>query len=69
MVVAAIKLNGEIREIEQGADLARLVEQLDLPRQRIAVELNGSVIRRANWAETPVNDGDRIEVVQLVGGG
>ena len=50
-------------------DLAVLVERLSLPSKRIAVEVNGSVIRRADWSNTAVNDGDRIEVVHFVGGG
>jgi sulfur carrier protein len=67
--VIDIHLNGETRVLETQTDLANLVEQLSLPSKRIAVELNGSVVRRAQWRETPVNDGDKIEVVHFVGGG
>lgn len=63
-----IHLNGETRSVEP-QDLAALVDALALPQKRIAVEVNGSVIRRADWHRTPVNDGDRIEVVHFVGGG
>lgn len=69
MASGTVILNGERREIELGTDLGRLVEMLDLPKQRIAVELNGAVIRRSDWLGTTVNDGDKIEVVQFVGGG
>lgn len=65
----SIVLNGETRKIEFETDLARLLDDFDLPKQRIAIELNGSVIRRSDWAETLVRDGDRIEVVHFVGGG
>ena len=64
-----IVLNGEQRPIEGELDLAILVERLSLPSKRIAVELNGSVVRRADWPQTPVNEGDKIEVVHFVGGG
>ena len=64
-----IHLNGESRPVEPGIDLATLVERLSLPSKRIAVELNGSVVRRVDWPATPVSEGDRIEVVHFVGGG
>jgi sulfur carrier protein len=67
--VIDIHLNGETRSIETATDLAQLIERLSLPQKRVAVELNGSVVRRADWPETPVSDGDRIEVVHFVGGG
>ena len=64
-----IHLNGEERGIDTATDLAKLVDELALPSKRIAVELNGNVIRRADWSLTPVGDGDKIEVVHFVGGG
>ena len=66
---ACIVLNGGTRKIEFGIDLVRMLDHFELPKQRIAIELNGSVIRRSDWAETLVSDGDRIEVVHFVGGG
>lgn len=65
----SIRLNGEVRDIEIGLDLVRLLEHFSLPSQRIAVELNGTVVRRFDWPTTYINDGDRIEVVHFVGGG
>ena len=64
-----IVLNGETRTVESDTRLEQVVEQLSLPSKRIAVELNGSVVRRVEWPETPVSDGDKIEVVHFVGGG
>lgn len=64
-----ITLNGEVRDLVAETDLAALVESLSLPAQRLAVELNGKVIRRGDWPKTIVHDSDRIEVVQFVGGG
>ena len=64
-----ILLNGEVREVTEGVTLDQLLIQLQLPRQRIAVELNQRVIRRADWANATLKEGDRIEVVHFVGGG
>ena len=64
-----ITLNGEQLPIASNIDLETLVDQLELPAKRLAVEMNGNVIRRADWPQTTVNDGDRIEVVHFVGGG
>ena len=64
-----ITLNGEQLPIAGDIDLETLVDQLELPAKRLAVEMNGNVIRRADWPQTTVNDGDKIEVVHFVGGG
>lgn len=62
-------VNGEPREISQGATVAELIELLALTPERLAVELNREVVRRALWAETELAEGDRLEVVHFVGGG
>lgn len=62
-------LNGETREIPVGLDLEELLEHFSLPSQRVAVELNRSVVRRADWKSTQVNESDTIEVIHFVGGG
>jgi thiamine biosynthesis protein ThiS len=49
--------------------LSELVEELSLAPSRIAVELNGEVVRRDNWAATVLSEEDRLEVVHFVGGG
>ena len=64
-----IYLNGERREISTEIDLVRLLEVFSLPSQRIAIELNNTVIRRVDWPQTILDDGDKVEVVHFVGGG
>jgi sulfur carrier protein len=64
-----IHLNGEARQIAAKVDLQELVEQFSLPEKRIAIELNGRVIRRGDWPETIIGEGDNVEVVHFVGGG
>jgi len=61
-------VNGEPREVSESS-LAELIEQLDLPAARIAVELNREVVRRSDWGSTMLKDDDRIEIVHFVGGG
>ena len=62
-------LNGERREVADGVSLAQLIETLGLAPERIAIELNQSVVRRAEWAGTKLKENDRIEIVHFVGGG
>jgi thiamine biosynthesis protein ThiS len=62
-------LNGERREVAAGVSLAQLIETLKLAPERIAVELNQNVVRRAEWAATELKESDRLEIVHFVGGG
>jgi len=69
MAAFSILLNGEAREILKEINLVQLLNIFSLPKQRVAIEMNGTVVRRADWPETTINDGDKIEVVYFVGGG
>ncbi len=62
-------LNGEERSFADGLTLASLVEQLGLKADRVAIELNRSIVRRDDWPATTLHDGDRLEIVHFVGGG
>ena len=64
-----IKTNGKSRQIGSGASLLSLLETLDLDPQTVVVELNRNIVRRAAFADTPLNDGDEVELVHFVGGG
>jgi thiamine biosynthesis protein ThiS len=66
-----LKINGHARTLELPVDatLDRLVAALDLKGDRIAVEHNGEIVQRTQWAVTPVAEGDRFEIVHFVGGG
>jgi thiamine biosynthesis protein ThiS len=64
-----LQLNGEQREVPEGLNLADLVEWLELPADRVAVERNLEVVKRASWNETQLENGDRLEIVRMVGGG
>lgn len=64
-----IHLNGESREIPEGLTVSSLLEWLKFPADRVAVERNLEIVPRGRWAETPLEAGDRLEVVHFVGGG
>ena len=49
--------------------LAGLVRDLELDPERLAVELDRRIVKRAQWASTPLQAGSQIEIVQFVGGG
>jgi thiamine biosynthesis protein ThiS len=64
-----LQLNGEQREVPDGLTLAGLIDWLELPADRVAVERNLEVVKRANWNQTQLEEGDRLEIVRMVGGG
>ncbi len=64
-----ITLNGENRAFDGPLAVAQLVEQLGLAGKRIAVERNGEIVPRSQFATHSIADGDRLEVVVAVGGG
>ncbi len=64
-----VVVNGENREVVEVGNLVELLKKLELPTERIAVELNKEVVRKKNWTETKINDGDKIEIIHFVGGG
>ena len=64
-----IQVNGEPRDVEDGTTLSELISSLQLKPEQIAVELNRTVARRAEWSATVLGDGDTIEIVHFVGGG
>lgn len=64
-----IFVNGEPRELADGATVATLVAALDLAGRRIAVEVNEDIVPKGLHAQTVLRDNDRIEIVHAIGGG
>jgi thiazole synthase len=64
-----ISLNGEIHEIPSALSIVQLLDLLSLPRDRVAVERNRSIVPKADWERVTLNSGDSLEVVHFVGGG
>ena len=63
-----LTINGEAKD-PAVTTLAGLVESLGIKPDRVAIELNHEIVPRGEWAETPLKDGDRLEIVHFVGGG
>ena len=64
-----IELNGENHEVPAGATVHDLIEALELAGQRVAVLLDGDVVRRSDFAQARLEPDSKVEVVHMVGGG
>ena len=64
-----LTINGEDRSFEEALDLAGLVRALGLDVRKVAVERNLEIVPRSTYAHVVLADGDRLEIVQFVGGG
>ena len=62
-------VNGEVRRFPAPQTVATLLESLGIPGDRVAIEMNKSIVRKRDWADTPAPNGAQIEIVQFVGGG
>jgi thiamine biosynthesis protein ThiS len=65
----AVIINGEPRQVPAPATLLDLLAHLGLDPRTVVVELNREIVRRPRLGETPVTEGDTIELVHFVGGG
>jgi len=64
-----LQVNGETRNCASPTALPELLQQLGFNLRLIAVEYNGEILHRQFWLETQIKNGDRLEVVTIVGGG
>jgi thiamine biosynthesis protein ThiS len=64
-----IEVNGEPREVPDGASVAELMALLGLAAPKVAVERNLEIVPRSAWGSTQLAAGDRLEVVHFIGGG
>lgn len=64
-----VVVNGEEKEISEGLTVDGLLNKLGIGKERVAVELNLDIVPKSRFAETVLNDGDRVEIVSFVGGG
>lgn len=68
-IIDGIVLNGRPHALTAAVSIAALLRELSLVPERVAVEVNEQLVRRARFHETLLNPGDRVEIVTLVGGG
>jgi thiamine biosynthesis protein ThiS len=64
-----LEINGEMRFVKASATVRELLENLDIKPDRVAVELNRRIVKRQDWDRAALQELDKIEIVQFVGGG
>lgn len=64
-----IKINGKAEESAAGKSIAEYLEQSGYKATRVAVEINGDILPKAEYSQRPIAEGDTIEIVSFVGGG
>ena len=65
----SIEVNGEPQEAPAGCSVRDLLDRLDVGKRRVAVAVNGEVVPRSRHATKTLSEGDRVEVLEAVGGG
>ena len=64
-----ITLNGTAKELRHAMDLQSLIGQFCKNKPYVIAEVNGDIVKRPAWEKTIIDEGDNIELVNLVGGG
>ena len=64
-----IRLNGETHELPASLNITQLLDHFELPKDRVAVERNRTIVPRPQWESVAISQGDELEVVHFVGGG
>lgn len=64
-----LKVNGKVRAGRQGLTVTGLLEDLQIHPQRVAVQLNGAILKREQFPEVVLKDGDTVEIITFMAGG
>ncbi len=64
-----ITLNGQSKTIQEGTTILDVLKGLELLPERVAVEYNLQILKKDQWSLARLREGDRLEIVQFVGGG
>ena len=64
-----IVVNGQSRQVSRGTSVRQLLDELQLYQPQVAVEVNLDLVPRADHSNFQLNEGDRLEIVTLAGGG
>ena len=62
-------VNGEVLEESHSGTILELLDELNIKKDQVAVEVNLSIIKKDAYATFKLQDGDRVEIVKFVGGG
>ncbi|USR90855.1 sulfur carrier protein ThiS [Phormidium yuhuli AB48] len=69
MTQITLTVNGEQKACASGRSLPEFLQEIGLNPRLIAVEYNGEILHRQYWPTTEMKEGDRLEIVTIVGGG
>ncbi len=64
-----IILNGENKQVDNNTNINQLLQIIDLSDKRLAVEVNEQIVPRSEFSETTLQESDKVEIVQAIGGG
>ena len=64
-----LQVNGEARTLGDGTTVSQLLQELKVQPERVVVEVNLAILKRAQHITTMLKDGDQVEIVHFVGGG
>lgn len=64
-----IMLNGKIQSVRIESSLLSLLEELDILSKAMAIAVNMQIVKKDQWAEYKLKDGDEVEILDFVGGG
>ncbi len=64
-----LQVNGAEFQFDTGSSIGQLLKQLDLHPDRVVLELNQNILNTADNINTQLHDGDKLEIIQFVGGG
>lgn len=64
-----IILNGENTQIDRGTNIEQLLLSMNLAEKRLAIEINQEIIPRGDFSSFCLNEQDKVEIVQAIGGG
>lgn len=64
-----VEINGETRSLSVNTSLQQLVAELGLENKRLAIEINSEIVPRSEYPKYLIQDADKIEIVQAIGGG
>ena len=67
--VAKIQLNGDPYEINDGTNLNELLNNLKIQKNKVAIEVNGEIVEKNKYPNLILNEDDKVEIVQFIGGG
>ena len=69
LIVAKIQLNGSSYDVSIKTNLYDLLNNLSIPDDKVAIELNGTIIEKSKYIKVYLKKGDKVEIVHFIGGG